>query len=253
MSNKTVSDLREILLRLRRPDFILRVGLEREQNDENNIDLLVGYDEGDAERYLSQIQTLLESQWPDANLSISDDAVRFDLGISSGGVALCDSTRLVGQIKEWIDGKNLAGQHRAWAVGYWLPEALCGDLATAKVLHAAGGSYPEIRNLVVPYPEGLSQAIMARCVSEIRQKSDVLFRLSQKNRMIELALCLSDISAAVIRFAFARSRRYLRGFHSLARQAAFLQSLDFVLYELASKLLHEQETTRTLEKIRRQL
>jgi len=124
MSNKTVSDLRKILLRLRRPDFILRVGLKREQNDENNIDLLVGYDEGDAERYLSQIQTLLESQWPDANLSISDDAIRLDLGISFGGIAVCDSTRLVEQIKEWIDGKNLAGQHRAWVVGYWLPRSI---------------------------------------------------------------------------------------------------------------------------------
>ncbi len=253
MNNKTVSDLQGILLRLHRSDFILRVGLEREQNDENKIDLLAGYGEGNAERHLSQIKTSLEGQWPDANLSISDDAVRFDLGISSGGIAVCDSTKLVERIKEWIDGKNLAGQHRPWAVGYWLPEALCEDLATAEVLYDAKGTYQEIKNLVVPYPECLSQAIAATCVSEIRQKSDILSRLSQKDRAIEFDLCLSDIGAAVVRFAFAKSRRYLRGFRSLARQAVFLQPSDFALYELASRLLHEEGTTHILEEIRRQL
>lgn len=253
MNNKTVSDLREILLRLHRPDFILRVGLEREQNDENKIDILVGYGEWNVERYLSQIKTSLEDQWPDAKLSISDDTVRFDLGVSSGGVAVCDSTKLVEQIKDWLDGKNLAGQHRSWAVGYWLPEALCGDLATAEILHDSEGTYSGIKNLVVPYPECLSQAIAATCVSEIRQKLDTLGRLSQKDRAIEFDLCLSDIGAAVVRLAFAKSRRYLRGFRSLARQAAFLQPLDLTLYELASRLLHEKGATHILEEIRRQL
>lgn len=253
MNNKTVSDLRGILLRLYRLDFILRVGLEREQNDENKIDLLVGHGEGDAKRYLSQIQTLLEGQWSDANLSISDDAVRFDLSISSGGIAVYDSAKITKQIKEWIEGENLAGQHRSWAVGYWLPEALCGDLATAEVLHDAKGTYSEIKNLVVPYPKRLSQAIAATCVNEIRQKSDTLDRLFQKGRTVESALCLSDVGAAVVRLAFARSQCYLRGFHSLAEQAMFLQSSDFALYEIASRLLHEQGTTHILEEIRRQL
>jgi len=253
MNNKIISDLREILLRLHRFDFILRVGLERERNDESKIDLLVGCGVGDVEHYLSQVQTLLEGRWPDAKLSISDDAVRFDLGTSSGGIAVCESAKLVEQIKEWIGGKNLAGQHRPWAVGYWLPEALCGDLATAEVLHDVKGTYPEIKNLVVPYPERLSQAIAATCVNEVRQKSDTLGRLSQKDRTIESALCLSDIGAAVVRLAFARSRRYLRGFRLLAEQAAFLRPSDFTLYELASKLLQEEEATHILEEIRRQL
>ena len=47
--------------------------------------------------------------------------------------------------------------------------------------------------------------------------------------------------------------RYLREFRSLARQAVFLQSSNFALHDLASRLLYEQETTRTLEQIRRQL
>jgi len=255
MNSKIVFDLRNILLRLHRFDLVLRVGLERERNDESKIDLLVGYGEEDedVEHYLSQVQTLLEGRWPDAKLSISDDAVRFDLGTSSGGVAICDSVKLTEQIKEWIGGKNLSGQHRAWAIGYWLPEALCGDLATAEVLYDAKAIYVEIKNLVVPYPELLSRSIITLCVDEIRQKVDKLGRLFEKDRTIEAALCFSDIGAAVVRLAFARSRCYLRGFRSLAEQAAFLQPSDFTLYELASKLLHEKEAIHILEEIRRQL
>lgn len=253
MNSKVVSDLRDVLLQLRQLDFILQVGLERGQNDENKIDLLVGYGGGSAELHLSQIKTSLEGQWPDANLSIFDDAVRFDLGVSSGGVAVCDSTKLVERIKEWLDGKNLAGQHRHWAIGYWLPEALCGDLATARVLHDAEAAYAEIKNLVVPYPEPLSRAISAFCIDEVRQKEEKLGWMSEKNGTIGFALCLSDIGAAVVRLAFARSRRYLRGFRSLAEQAMLLQPSDFALYELASKLLHKEGTTHILEKIRRQL
>lgn len=253
MNNKIVSDLREILLRLHRFDFILRVGLEREQNDENKIDLLAGCGERDVECYLSQVKTALKNQWPDTKLSISDDAVRFDLGNSSGGVAVCDLAKIVEQIKEWVGGKNLSGQHRSWAIGYWLPEALCGDLATAEVLHDAKSTYVEIKDLVVPYPERLSQAITVFCTDEIGQKMDKLGRLFKENRMVESAICLSDIGAAVVRLAFARSRCYLRGFRSLAEQATFLQHSDFTLYELAFNLLHEKEAIYILEEIRRQL
>lgn len=253
MNNKIVSDLRNTLLRSHRFNFVLRVGLERERNDESKIDLLVGCGKRDIEHHLSQVQTLLEGRWPDAKLSISDDAVRFDLGTSSGGIAVCDSAKLVEQIKEWVRGKNLSGQHRHWAIGYWLPEALCGDLATAEVLHDAKATYAEIKDIVVQYPELLSRAIIALCVDEIRQKVDKLGRLLEEDRTIESALCFSDIGAAVIRFAFARSRRYLRGFRSLAEQAAFLQPSDFTLYELASKLLQEKEAIHILEEIQRQL
>lgn len=251
MNNKIVPDLREILLQLHRFDFILRVGLGREQNDENKIDLLAGYGEGDVEYYLPQVKNALKDRWPDAKLSISDDAVRFDLGTSSGGVAVCDSVKLVEQIKEWIGGKNLAGQHRPWAIGYWLPEALCGDLATAEVMHDTKGAYAEIENLVVPYPERLSQVIMIFCTDEVRQKVDKLGRLFEENRTIESTICLSDIGVAVVRLAFARSQCYLRGFRSLAEQAASLQPSDFALYELASKLLQEKKAVHILEEIRK--
>lgn len=253
MNSKIVSELRNILLRSDRFDLVLRVGLERERNDESKIDLLVGCGEGDIEHYLSRVQILLEGRWPDAKLSICDDAVRFNLGISSGGVAVCNSAKLVKQIKEWMRGKNLSGHHRPWAIGYWLPEALCGDLATAEVLHDAKATYAEIKDLVVPYPELLSRAIITLGVDEVRQKVDKLDSLFEKDRTIESALCFSDIGAVVVRLAFARSRCYLRGFRSLAEQAAFLQPSDFTLYELASKLLQEKEAIHILEEIQRQL
>lgn len=254
MKNKVVSGLRCALLRLRGLDFILRVGLARDAgHDESKIDLLIGCEKGDIQIYSPKIQARLKDRWPKIVLSVSDDSVRFDLGANSGGIAVYNSTKLVQQVKEWVNGENLNGQHRPWAIGYWLPEALCGDFATAESLCDAKGIYAEIRKLVVPYPLSLSQAVVGICTDEIRLKLAGFDLLIKESRPFESVLCLSDIGAATVRLAFARARCYLRGFRSLAEQAAFLQPSDFALYKLAFKLLREKKARRTLDEIRKQL
>jgi hypothetical protein len=254
MNDKVVSELRRTLFHLQGLDFILRVGLARDaRRDESKIDLLVGCDNGEIQAYSSKIRALLKDLWPEVILSVSDDSVRFNVAASSGGIAICDSTKLVHQVKEWANGENLNGQHRSWVIGYWLPEALCGDLATAKSLYDAKSIYAEIRNLIVPYPSSLSQAIVSICADEIRQKLAKFNRLIKEGEPIESALCLSDIGAATVRLAFARSHCYLRGFQSLADQTTSLQPSDLALYELALHLLQEKEMKRTLNEIRRQL
>lgn len=254
MKNKAISGLRRTLLRLHGLDFILRVGLARDawHDDKSKIDLLIGYEEGNIRLYSPKIQALLKDSWPKGVLSVSDDSVRFDFGKSSCGIAVCNSRKLIQSVKEWINGENLNGQHRPWAIGYWLPEALYGDLATAESLYDAKGIYTKIKKLVVPYPPSLSQGIVNICTDEIRQKLTGFDLLTKGNWPFESSLRLSDIGAATVRLAFARSRCYLRGFRSLAEQAASLQPPDFALYELASNLLQEEKTRRTLDEIRNQ-
>lgn len=211
---------------------------------------MAGCDDGSIERYSNNIKALLENRWSTGNFFVCDDNVRFGLPTGSGGIAVCDSALLVKQIEEWIEGRNLGGQHRPWATGYWLPEALCGDLATAETLYDVTDTSVRLKELLVPYPVSLSKSIIDLCTDEIRQKLSTLEKLHE-NATIERGLCLSDVTASVVRLAFARSRKYFRGFRSLEQQAKLLRSSDCVLYKLALKLSTREQVENVVSEIER--
>ncbi len=247
-----ISQLSQALLPLRGMNMLLHVGRGRD-SPKGKVDLLAGCVDGDIARYSSEIESLLRSWQLSGSFYICDDSVRFETPMGSGGVAVCDSVRLVGQIEDWIEGRNLGGQHRPWATGYWLPEALCGDLATADVLHDVAGVGVEIMKMVTPYPDSLSKNITEWCSDEIRQKLSLFERLIGDEKSIERGLCLSDITASLVRLAFARSRKYLRGFRLLNEQARLLESSDYFVYQLALEFSQREGLADTMEKIRRLL
>ena len=251
MKNSLVSDLSHVLSELHSMKMLLHVGLKR-NSAKGKIDLLAGCDEGSIEKYSHLIKALLKDRWPTGSFFVCDDSVRFDLPMGSGGVAVCDSALLVRQVEEWIEGRNLGGQHRPWATGYWLPEALCGDLATAKTLYDVTDISVRLRELLAPYPVSLSKSIVELCTDEIRQKLSTLEKLHE-NAIIERELCLSDIMASMVRLAFARSRRYFRGFRSLEQQAKLLGSSNLLIYELALKLSKRGRVVDVVSEIKRLL
>jgi len=247
MKNSLVSDLVHVMRELQGMKVLLQVGLKR-NSSKGKIDLLAGCDEGRIETYSPLIESLLRKRWPTGNFFVCDDSVRFDLPAGTGGVAVCDAALLVRQVEEWIEGKNLGGQHRPWATGYWLPEALCGDLATAETLYDATVSSNRLKGLLIPYPASLSRSIVGLCTDEIRQKLLTLERLHE-NAVVERQLCLSDVTASMIRLAFARSHRYFRGFRSLDQQAKLLRSSDRPVYELALELSKRKRVKSVIGKI----
>lgn len=251
MSNQVIVDVCSVLSQLDKLQFILHVGIKRCPAN-RKVDLLAGLVGGDIEKYAPAIEATFRERWPSGNFFVLDDSVRFDLSAVSGGVAVCNSITIADQIMEWIQGKRLEGQCRSWAVGYWLPEALCGDIATAKILHDIDDIGTGLKRLVTPYPESLSQAIVELCTDEIRQKLYTLDESSQKDARVEMGLCLSNITASMIRLAFARSRKYLRGFRSLAKQAQFLSASDMVIYRLALELQKSDGAKAVIDEIRRQ-
>lgn len=250
--NDLISQLTQTLLLLRGMNMLLHVGRRRDSS-KGKVDLLAGCVDGNIARYSSEIESLLKGWQPSGSFYVCDDSVRFETPMGSGGVAVCDSAKLVGQIEEWIEGRNLGGQHRPWVVGYWLPEALCGDLATADVLHDVAGVGVEVMKMVTPYPGSLSKNIIEWCSDEIRQKLSLFERLIGNEKSIEHGLCLSDITASLIRLAFARSHKYLRGFRSLDEQAKLLEPPDHSVYKLALELSQRKGLAETIEKIRRLL
>ena len=250
--NDIISQLLQTLLPLRGMNMLLHVGRGRD-SPKGKVDLLAGCVDGDIVRYSSEIESLLRNWQLSGSFYVCDDSVLFETPMGSGGVAVCDSVKLVGQIEDWIEGRNLGGQHRPWAVGYWLPEALCGDLATAEILHDVEGIGARIMQLVTPYPDSLSRNIIEWCSDEIRQKLSLLERLIGDEKSIERELCLSDITTSLVRLAFACSRKYLRGFRSLEEQAKLLEPSGYSVYQLALKLSQRKGLAETTEKIWRLL
>lgn len=250
MKSSIASDLTHVLREMQGMKMLLHVGPKR-NSSKGKIDLLAGCDEGRIETYSPIIESLLRKRWSDGNFFVCDDSVRFDLPAGTGGVAICDVALLVRQVEGWIKGKNLGGQHRPWATGYWLPEALCGDLATAKTLHDATNTSDRLRKLLIPYPASLSRNIVKLCTEEIKQKLSTLEKL-RANATIERELCLSDVTASMVRLAFARSRKYFRGFRSLEQQAKLLRSSNLLIYKLAlelSKRKRAKDVVSEIEKL----
>ena len=247
-NEKKVSEICNILRNLQNLELLLRVGLKR-NSARNRVDLLAGCKRGDINKYAPLIQVMLRDHWPSGKFFACDDSVRFDLSTITGGVAIRDSTIIAKQIKGWIAGKNLSGQRRSWAAGYWLPEALCGDIATSEIIYDANGIGAQIKKLVVPYPPSLSDHIANICIDEIKQKIQAIERLSSKNSPIELELCRSDLTASMVRLAFARSRTYLRGFRLLNEQAKFLKPHDLTIYGLTVEISKNKEIRKLIEKV----
>lgn len=248
---KLLSDLFCGLRDLQGLEALLQVGLKR-NSVKRKIDLLAICDDGGIEKYFHSIRASLEVRWPTENFLMCDDSVRFDLPMGSGGIAVYDSTLLVRQVEDWIEGRNLGGQHRPWATGHWLPEALCGDLATAETLYDITNISIRLRELLATYPISLSKSIVELCTDEIAQKLSTLEKL-HKNETLERELCLSDITASMVRLAFARSQKYLRGFRSLEQQAKLLRSSDMLIYEFALELSKRKRVEDAVSEIKKLL
>lgn len=199
------------------------VGLER--GDRGGVfDLLMACD-GGIEKYAAPIIDKLRNAWPHGTFSCCDDSVRLSAYDVSGGVAVCDTCELKRRLSAWVSGSELNGEHRSWAAGYWVPEALCGDLATAVPLYDPDNIHEWWGSLLVPYPKSLSVSLCGFCADEIDQKKKALVKLDD-NQVIETNLIISDIASALIRFAFARSGIYLRGFKNIRDQSNNLSFRD---------------------------
>lgn len=190
-----------------------------------SIDLLACCKNGHIENYAGQIIQQLRKKWPIGNFYVYDDSVRFSIPKINGGIAVYDTVNLKKKITEWINGKGLNGEKRSWAIAYWVPEALCGDIVTAKLLHDPQEIHALMCKILSPYPPSLSEAICDFCRDELDRKIKNLRSLKRQQR-IEIVLVLSDINASVVRFAFARSKIYLRGFNDILLQAKNLTIAD---------------------------
>lgn len=181
---------------------------------------------------LKETYSYLETMQAES-VSISDDAVRCIFQSTTLTVAVCDSESLRCRLNDYRMGCDIAGEHRPWANGYWVPEALCADLAFCRICHDPLGEASDLARSLSVYPYPLSESITSLCRQEINAKIPALLRTG---RPVEQALVKADVVASLIRFAFAADHQYLRGFQHLDLQAEQLSSRAASIYQMSTSL-----------------
>lgn len=167
------------------------------------------------------------------SVSISDDAVCCIFQSATITVALCDPESLRRRLNGYRMGCDIAGEHRPWANGYWVPEALCADLAFCRICHDPLGEASDLARSFSAYPYPLRKAIVALCRQEINAKIPALLKTGHP---VEKALVKADVVASLIRLAFAADHQYLRGFQHLDLQAEQLSSRAADIYQVSTSL-----------------
>ena len=251
-SAQLANELGKTLQRLNRLTTIWLVGsYNTAPTTSQGLDLLAVFADGDIHNYAEPMIKILGDKWPGSDFIINDDSVQFkSLDHIPVNIAAYRLELLLQQIHHYANGRCLEGQHRTWTNGYWLPEALCGDLATSTCLYDSAEADPFIRVLVEPYPDLLAQAIKALCILEIEQKLVILEKSNYSKEKVEIFLAINDIIAASLRFAFAESRCYLMGFKRLEQQACVLNKRGRSIYELAQNLTRNNSLEEAMLEIR---
>jgi hypothetical protein len=202
-------------------------------------DLLALMKNGDIATHGERFAKTLRNVFRDGEVFFCDDSVRFKGSSISGGVAVMNTAETISRLSLWSQGRNLEGNHRPWAIGYWMPEAFYGDLSEGKILYDVLDIASSLSAMAKPYPEDLRNALLFLCREEVSLKFEKMgkFLSCGTGNDPELRLCISDTSLAIIRFAFANSRRYLRGFLHLKEQSEFLLPGDKKLCDIAFAML----------------
>ena len=181
---------------------------------------------------LKETYSYLEAM-PAESVSISDDAVRCVFQSITLTIAVYDHEYLRRRLNGYRMGCDIAGEHRSWANGYWVPEALCGDLAFCRICHDPLGEASDLARSFSSYPYPLSEAIVTLCRQEINAKIPALVKTGHP---VEQVLVKAGVVASLIRLAFATDYKYLRGFQHLDLQAEQLSLRAAGIYQVSTSL-----------------
>lgn len=228
------------------------VGSATNNPEENSdIDLLLLFNSYDMNKHATKIEALLRNRFSRISFDYSDDSIICSLkDTPKVGIALHLRSDVVLKVKQYAAGVNLDGLHKTWAAGYWMPEALCADIAFSQLISSSKETDSYLKEIVLPYPQKMSEAICNLCKEEIQCK---LSRLTNKVSPIELSILLMDIVSAIIRYTFAKDRYYLRGFKRIDLQKNLLSSSSRKLIGLAEKLTQNNQLSTEILKIRKEI
>ena len=213
--------------------YVLQVGSSLREENPKDIDLLIGTVHSEKGIPYDELQTSLELSGI-RSIERSDDALRFTFEENVFDVALYTHEHVYAIVTGVMTGTLLEGRLAHWATRAWLPEGFCADLKHGKVLLDKSGILKSLIKSLQVYPLVFKERILKRCALEIESKLIELRRVD--NGSIDSILIRADISAALIRYAFAYDEVFLRSYKKLNERAAVLGNSARKIFSLAEQI-----------------
>lgn len=212
--------------------YIVQVGSSIREKNPKDIDLLVGVLSSTEDTYQTVCKVLKRNGID--GIERSDDALRFNFEESVFDVALYAHKNVYDIVTGVVTGTLLEGRLTHWATKAWLPEGFCADLRNGRVLQDKSGVLKSLIRSIRSYPKVFREKILERCSLEIESRLNELGKFPPKS--IESTLIRSDLIAALIRYAFAYDKIYLRSYKKLDENAKELGQRGRKIFSLATQV-----------------
>jgi hypothetical protein len=182
---------------------IVLVGSINISDEFNDYDLLVLY-EG------STIQDSVMKLFSDKKLVKCDDSIRIIFYKEKEiNLALYNVVDFKNKVTNIFKENQPIGEHREWALGYWLPEVLVQDILNSYVLYDSSSGFNELFNYVNTNKNSFKQMMISRCTEEVKLKS---MYIETNNNILETLLLRNDLILAFMRIISLTNFRNLSGF-----------------------------------------
>ncbi|SDY23738.1 hypothetical protein [Thermoactinomyces sp. DSM 45892] len=133
------------------------------------------------------------------------------------------------------------GEHREWAMGYWIPEVLIQDILYSKILYDKKSEFESIIQYVKTNMTSYREMILARCVEEVNLK---ILYMSKTENLLEIAMLRNDLLLVFMRIYSLREFDFLSGFKRFKEGMESIGS--FELYNLFETYAMANEKSEVL-------
>ncbi|MEB4859780.1 hypothetical protein [Priestia megaterium] len=201
--NEKTKEVISVLEREPYIDSIVLVGSINLSKDFNDYDLLILHQDKDIFETIMRLFSEYE-------VISCDDSIRIvfenDKDIN---LALYTFTEFSNKVQNVYKHTQPIGEHREWAIGYWVPEVLIQDIITCTILHDPAFKFKEIIEFVKENEQDYKSMIMKKCIQEIDTK---LSYLEKNEDYIEITIIRNDLFLTFIRLYSIKNFKYLSGF-----------------------------------------
>ena len=239
--NEKTKEVISVLEREPYIDSIVLVGSINLSKDFNDYDLLILHQDKDIFETIMRLFSEYE-------VISCDDSIRIvfenDKDIN---LALYTFTEFSNKVQNVYKHNQPIGEHREWAIGYWVPEVLIQDIITCTILHDPAFKFKEIIEFVKENEQDYKSMIMKKCIQEIDTK---LSYLEKNEDYIEITIIKNDLFLTFIRLYSIKNFKYLSGFKRFKNKLD--EGEDDKLYPLLvkySQIINKKELIKQTKNI----
>lgn len=214
ISNKIESRLNQVTMNiiniLKQQDYINGIALVGSINISDSFhdyDLLILHEHND-------IFGKLKNIFSEYNTSIVDDSIRitFEDNNKDVNLALYTNKELSNKVYSLFKKNNPIGEHREWAIGYWLPEMLIQDLLNCTVIYDKENNFRNIFHYIKGKEVDFRNMFIEKCKCEINTK---IKYLNSHISDLEIRIIRNDLLLAFIRLSSLLNCLHFTGFKKL--------------------------------------